>query len=210
MRARRKWVVGGIYRIRCTENGRVYIGSAMDILTRWYRHKNDLCKKIHRNPMLQRAWDKYGYKAFAFEVIEVIGDPRSLISAEQLHINRVGSCDPQIGYNIAFLAGSTLGVKQSAESSAKKSAANKGRKQSPEHVAKRFANPKPRTRNEDHIAALVARSKARIYTAEERAEMSAMRRGRKLPPQHVANAVFGRLMKRHGKPSPQQQCFHFE
>jgi predicted GIY-YIG superfamily endonuclease len=36
---------GGIYVIRCLANGKVYIGSSLDIYRRWKHHRNRLSKK---------------------------------------------------------------------------------------------------------------------------------------------------------------------
>jgi hypothetical protein len=57
--------VAGIYKI--TINNKIYIGSSVNIYHRYKLHKNTLCKNIHRNRYLQRAYNKY--KDFIFEVI---------------------------------------------------------------------------------------------------------------------------------------------
>lgn len=59
-----------IYRIRNIANGRLYIGSAKSIKSRWRRHKKDLKRGKHHSVFLQRSWNKYGEGAFAFEVVE--------------------------------------------------------------------------------------------------------------------------------------------
>lgn len=60
----------GIYRITCLENGRVYIGQAKNILSRWTEHKSKLNGNYHINNHLQNAWNKYGSDKFIFEVLE--------------------------------------------------------------------------------------------------------------------------------------------
>lgn len=47
--------VAGIYQIRNIVNGKVYIGSAVNIERRWGMHKNRLKAGQHRNIHLQRA-----------------------------------------------------------------------------------------------------------------------------------------------------------
>lgn len=59
----------GIYRIRNKVNDKCYYGSSKNIEKRWQRHKNEL-KNNNHNPLLQRAWNKYGESNFVFEVIE--------------------------------------------------------------------------------------------------------------------------------------------
>lgn len=60
----------GIYKITCLENGRVYIGQAKNILSRWTEHKTKLNGNYHINKHLQSAWNKYGSDKFIFEVLE--------------------------------------------------------------------------------------------------------------------------------------------
>lgn len=51
----------GIYKIRNTITKTVYIGqTSIDFEGRWKSHVAALNKQKHRNPYLQRAWNKYG------------------------------------------------------------------------------------------------------------------------------------------------------
>ena len=56
----------GIYAIVNLANGHLYLGSSVNIRRRVNAHKSDLRNSIHRNPRLQRAWDRYGETGFAF------------------------------------------------------------------------------------------------------------------------------------------------
>ncbi len=76
----------GVYQILCTANGRVYVGSANKIAKRWEEHRNDLRANRHHNQHLQRAWNKYGDKAFEFSVLENC-DTESVIEREQYYLN---------------------------------------------------------------------------------------------------------------------------
>src|SRR5229473_6154293 len=58
----------GIYKITCTANKRIYIGSAVNLRKRKNEHWNAFKRNQHHNRHLQRAWDKYGEQAFTFEV----------------------------------------------------------------------------------------------------------------------------------------------
>ena len=121
-------IASGIYIIQNTTNRKTYVGSAVNILRRWYDHRSNLRRNEHENPHLQRAWIKYGEASFQFSVIEEIADTSLLVSAEQ---DWIDTCSPE--YNICRVAGSHLGTKHSAEAKAKMSAAKLGGKQSPEH-----------------------------------------------------------------------------
>lgn len=61
----------GIYKITCLENGRVYIGQAKNILSRWTEHRSKLNGNYHINKHMQSAWNKYGESNFIFEVLEL-------------------------------------------------------------------------------------------------------------------------------------------
>jgi group I intron endonuclease len=85
----------GIYKISCTQDSRVYIGSSKDIKRRWSEHRKDLNKGNHRNHKLQIDWDAYGDESFIFEILEETED---LITREQFYLDKiVNSC-----YNISL------------------------------------------------------------------------------------------------------------
>ena len=62
----------GIYQIKSIETGRVYIGSAINIKTRWNRHKRDLFKNVHHSSFLQRHYNKYGIDDLIFSIVKTI------------------------------------------------------------------------------------------------------------------------------------------
>lgn len=69
----------GIYCILNTETNDRYIGKARDIFVRCGQHKSLLRSNRHTYKtgafsMLQKAWNKYGEKAFRFEVIELCSE----------------------------------------------------------------------------------------------------------------------------------------
>ena len=117
----------GIYKIANKVTGDFYIGSAINIDRRFSQHKSDLKKQRHRNQILQRTNDKYGFDNLSFEVIELINDKNSLISREQFYIDTL---NPK--YNIRKIANSNLGLKWSAETKYKLSKARLGKKLSEE------------------------------------------------------------------------------
>jgi group I intron endonuclease len=56
----------GIYKIENIINGKLYIGSSVNIDKRIKRHKNDLIKNKHINCYLQREFNKYGIHSYIF------------------------------------------------------------------------------------------------------------------------------------------------
>ena len=62
----------GVYRIRNSQNDKVYIGFATDIEARFNRHKAELKFGNHRNEELQKIWNSYGESALEFEILDVL------------------------------------------------------------------------------------------------------------------------------------------
>lgn len=104
----------GIYKIYNIITNDCYIGSSYDLTKRKQRHSRDLKANKHHSLILQRAVNKYGINNFRFKILElcVVDD---LLNKEQYYID---TFFPK--YNICRYAGSSLGVKQSEESKAKK------------------------------------------------------------------------------------------
>lgn len=97
-------VISGVYKITNTANGVFYIGSAVNIGRRWYRHKYDLRNTCHSNQHLQRAWVKYGEASFIFEILEQVSDVSQLLDLEQSLLDATDAVN--VGYNILPKAGS--------------------------------------------------------------------------------------------------------
>src|SRR5512147_117294 len=106
--------ISGIYSI--TINNKIYIGSAVNLTKRQYKHKSHLNTNSHPNVYLQRAYNKY--HEFNFQVLQYC-DKNDLLKFEQFWIDWTKSCDPICGYNMAPVAGSSLGRKMSEEAKAK-------------------------------------------------------------------------------------------
>jgi len=122
----------GIYCIRNLISGRVYVGSSIKLRRRLQEHRRQLRAGVHIAKAMQRSWNKHGEASFEFSVIEAVEAER-LIEREQFWIDRLNAASRTKGFNSAPTAGNCLGVRHSAETRAKQSAARKGVPKSPEH-----------------------------------------------------------------------------
>lgn len=89
----------GIYQIRCKRNGKIYVGSAVNLRTRWDAHRRELRQGAHRNPHLQHAWKLLGEASFELVVLEYVGREQ-LLEAEQRWIDQTGCTDRRLGFNV--------------------------------------------------------------------------------------------------------------
>jgi len=89
----------GIYVIKNTITGKVYVGSSVDMAHRFAEHKCDLNHNRHQNVYLQRAWNKYGRDLFIFSLLEVC-PTNDLIQVEQKWIDLLKASNKMFGYNI--------------------------------------------------------------------------------------------------------------
>jgi group I intron endonuclease len=118
----------GIYAIRNLLNNRRYVGSTINLATRFPGHRRELRKKIHFNPYLQRAWDKYGEEQFVYEIVERC-DKSVLLDREEHWIRELRSYKDEEGYNLCRTPrASRLGCKASAETLRRMSESMKGEK----------------------------------------------------------------------------------
>jgi group I intron endonuclease len=161
----------GIYQIVHVATGKRYVGQAKDIAKRWVTHRRSLSRGAHTSRHLQRAWDKYGADAFAFEVVELC-EIADLDAREQFHM------DQRADFNVLLFARSPIGVVRSDETRRKIADALRGKPKSPEHRAalsranlgkmqpmevrrKKSATQKGRPHSPEHRAKLTAKNKAR-------------------------------------------------
>lgn len=171
----------GIYCIRNTLNGKVYIGSAVKLRARLTAHKNNLTNNTHHSSKLQRAWNKYTPAAFVFEIVEEVTDTSMLIQREQHYIDTHQSA--AIGYNMSPTAHSLLGFKHSPETCEKLRLINKGKTMSAETRAK--------------LSAACIGRKGRVVSDSEKEQLSKLYKGKSRPAlsiltrAKIANALRG-------------------
>ncbi|MFI5230061.1 MAG: GIY-YIG nuclease family protein [Gemmatimonadales bacterium] len=165
-------MTAGIYTIRNLEDGRVYVGSSINVPRRLGEHRGALNHGRHSNAKLQRAWQADGAAAFELTVVETVLDVTILEAREQCWIDLLGAARRDTGYNLAPVAGSPRGCSRSAETRARMSVAARERIRaplSPEGLA--------------NLAAANRRKPPHPQSAEARAKISAAKRGVRLGPQ---------------------------
>jgi group I intron endonuclease len=99
----------GIYKITNLVNGKIYIGSSVDVMSRWANHRSTLRRGKHKNPHLQSAWLKYGENNFRFDVVKYLllkegwsdkEKNEEILRIEQTYLDESGCLDRDLGYNI--------------------------------------------------------------------------------------------------------------
>ena len=107
-------MVSGVYKITNIINGKIYIGSSINIAKRKCMHFSDLRRGVHCNDFLQKSFNKHGEDAFSFDIIEICF-PEDCIKKEQYYLDLYTPINADFGYNICKVAGSVLGIKRSDE-----------------------------------------------------------------------------------------------
>lgn len=124
----------GIYQIKNIINNKIYIGSSVNILSRWKVHKYWLLDNKHINEHLQNTWNKYGKDNFMFEVL-LLCEEFELLRYEQWFLDNV--IKHNFDYNIAKYAECPgRGKVMSEETRKKMSEVKKGKVFSEEHKRK--------------------------------------------------------------------------
>lgn len=61
-----------MFQIRNRVNGKLYVGSSLNLDAIWNRNRMELKLSGHRNPALQEDWKKFGEDNFVFEILSEI------------------------------------------------------------------------------------------------------------------------------------------
>lgn len=94
-----------IYEIRCTVNGRRYVGKSEDVVKRFQTHFNLLSKNKHDNEELQNDYNLHGLSYFTFKVIQFVAVLKDLNYLEAQFIKYL---DDNLDYNVAGLKTTTI------------------------------------------------------------------------------------------------------
>jgi len=90
----------GIYALRCTANGKIYVGRTCNFKRRLAAHVCGLRRGSHVNLHLQRAWLLYGEESFTFDVVEAVEDANARREREAVLARALGALDPSTGFNL--------------------------------------------------------------------------------------------------------------
>ncbi len=158
----------GVYRWINNSNGKSYVGSSIDLVSRFYSYFSLKYLEEQTTSLICKALLKYGHSAFTLDILEYC-EPSETIAREQYYIDLL---KPE--YNILKVAGSSYGHKRSDEAKLKISkyrsgstlsletkekiaAAMLGRKHSAESIIKmknRVLSTQHLTKLRDHLAKL--------------------------------------------------------
>lgn len=122
----------GIYIIKNSNDGKVYIGQSVDVEYRICNHFSCLKHKRHDNEHMQRAFNKCP-EAFSWELLCTC-DESELDEKEIMYIQQYNSTNPDVGYNKSY--GGQLKHRATEETKRKMSETKKGVKFTKEHCAK--------------------------------------------------------------------------
>jgi len=89
----------GIYTITNLVNGKMYVGYTKNLRIRKSDHFTQLRNNNHGNIHLQKSYDKHGFNAFIFEILEEC-EEQFLCSQEHYWCNMLNVHDDRYGYNI--------------------------------------------------------------------------------------------------------------
>lgn len=106
--------ISGVYIILNKINGKFYIGSSVNIKSRWSLHKKQLRENSHHSKYLQRSWNKYGEENFLFSIMEEC-EREECLNIENKWLNFHNTSNIEYGYNTVKEAHNTLGYKHTAE-----------------------------------------------------------------------------------------------
>lgn len=173
----------GIYCIKNTGNGKVYIGSAKVLRNRIWEHRSDLKKSRHKNIHLTRAYEQYGADSFEVFILEIVECLDLLKVREQHWMDFYKSHDKNLGYNISKLA-------------ERSTMSEEGRKRLSE-----LRKGKPLS--EEHRKAISEGVKGKIVSVETKKKMSESSKGRKISEQTRANMSAAKQISLY-RPDPEQ------
>jgi len=120
--------ISGVYGIFNSYDGKVLVGSTIDLHKRWIHHRCTANTNQHANPHFQNAWLRDGSDSFEFRILELC-DLSSLKPREDYWMSFYRSVEPDRGYNMV----SACHPKWTEEMRKRSSELRKGRKLSLEH-----------------------------------------------------------------------------
>jgi group I intron endonuclease len=62
----------GVFQVKNTANGKILLGSSLNLQGPLNAHRFMLTIGSHRNQALQKEWNEYGKEKFVFEILETV------------------------------------------------------------------------------------------------------------------------------------------
>jgi hypothetical protein len=62
----------GVFQIKNLKNGKIFIGSSLDLKAFWNAQKWQLDFGMHRNALLQADWKEFGADQFIYEILGLV------------------------------------------------------------------------------------------------------------------------------------------
>lgn len=126
--------VAGIYKFRCKENDKVYIGKSVNIKNRIAGHYYT-SRKTKGNYYFENALVKYGWESFDIEILELFenfdrndeADKTMIFEREAYYISKFDAFNQDKGYNICKFSTDRTGIPVSDITKKKIGDANRGR-----------------------------------------------------------------------------------
>jgi group I intron endonuclease len=122
--------VCGVYFIKNLITEKVYVGSSIDIFTRWSRHRYELVNNKHHSAKLQNSFNKHGENAFVYCLAQSAENRAMATKIEQEWIIKLNAIDN--GYNVNPIANNIGMMPKTEEHKKKIGLAHIGRKLSEE------------------------------------------------------------------------------
>jgi group I intron endonuclease len=120
----------GVYLFISKLNGKKYIGSTLDLESRYKSHIHNANRDTDNKQVIAHAIKKYGIKNFSYEVLEYC-DKNMLIEREQYYLDlHEPFVDNDKGYNVRKIADNNSGITLSDNTKEKMSKASKGKPKS--------------------------------------------------------------------------------
>ena len=82
----------GVFQVKNTVNGKVLLGSSLNLEGSLNKHKFMLTIGNHQNKAIQEDWNEYGPDKFVFEILEVVkikDDPNFNLSDELTMLEQI-------------------------------------------------------------------------------------------------------------------------
>lgn len=175
----------GIYKFTCINNGKVYIGKAININRRITQHKKSKIGGYFQNAILKHGWDSFNIEVLeTFKTFDKNNDGVFLLNREAYYIELYNSTDRDKGYNLCKYSNDNTGIPHSEKTKEKLRLLRLGKP----------GNSHSDETREKMRNAKLGKSRA-PFSEETRKKMSLVRLGRKLSENHVESIKKGRLEK---------------